>query len=82
MVQSRTQPLASLGLLGTTGILKFANGRVYAIKAGGYVPSLAHGMAQPDAVAGAITDVVTKFMNSQQPTQEAIKALAQAAKTK
>jgi hypothetical protein len=26
---------ASLGLLGSTGILKFANGRVYAIKAGG-----------------------------------------------
>jgi glucose/mannose transport system substrate-binding protein len=53
-----------------------------AIKAGGYVPSLAHGMAQPDAVAGAITDVVTKFMNSQQSTQDAVKALAQAAKTK
>ncbi|MEA3118359.1 MAG: glucose/mannose transport system substrate-binding protein [Paraburkholderia sp.] len=53
-----------------------------AIKTGGYVPSLAHGMAQPDAVAGAITDVVTKFMNSQQSTQEAVKALAQAAKTK
>jgi glucose/mannose transport system substrate-binding protein len=53
-----------------------------AIKAGGYVPSLAHGMAQPDAVAGAITDVVTKFMNSNQSTQDAVAALAKAAKTK
>ncbi|GLU30379.1 ABC transporter substrate-binding protein [Trinickia caryophylli] len=53
-----------------------------AIKSGGYVPSLAHGMAQPDATAGAITDVVTKFMNSSQSSQDAVKALAQAAKTK
>ena len=53
-----------------------------AIKAGGYVPSLAHGMAQPDAAAGAITDVVTKFMNSNESTQDAVAALAKAAKTK
>ncbi len=53
-----------------------------AIKAGGYVPSLAHGMAQPDAVAGAITDVVTKFMNSTQDSKSAVEALAKAAKTK
>ncbi|PTB20558.1 sugar ABC transporter substrate-binding protein [Trinickia symbiotica] len=53
-----------------------------ALKAGGYVPSLAHGMAQSDAVAGAITDVVTKFMNSNESTDDAIKALANAAKTK
>jgi len=53
-----------------------------AIKSGGYVPSLAHGMAQPDAVAGAITDVVTKFMNSQESSADAVKALANAAKTK
>lgn len=53
-----------------------------AIKSGGYVPSLAHGMAQSDAVAGAITDVVTKFMNSQQSSADAVKALASAAKTK
>jgi glucose/mannose transport system substrate-binding protein len=53
-----------------------------AIKSGGYVPSLAHGMAQSDAVAGAITDVVTKFMNSQQSSADAVKALANAAKTK
>jgi glucose/mannose transport system substrate-binding protein len=53
-----------------------------AIKAGGYVPSLAHGMAQPDATAGAITDVVTKFMNSNQDSKSAVEALAKAAKTK
>ena len=53
-----------------------------AIKNGGYVPSLAHGMAQSDAVAGAITDVVTKFMNSTQDSKTAVQALASAAKTK
>ncbi|PCE27965.1 sugar ABC transporter substrate-binding protein [Paraburkholderia acidicola] len=53
-----------------------------AIKAGGYVPSLAHGMAQADATAGAITDVVTKFMNSTQDSKSAVDALAKAAKTK
>src|SRR5579863_5432932 len=53
-----------------------------AIKGGGYVPSLAHGMAQPDATAGAITDVVTKFMNSDQDSKSAVAALAKAAQTK
>ena len=53
-----------------------------AIKAGGYLPSLAHGMAQRDATAGAITDVVTKFMNSTQDSKSAVEALARAAKTK
>jgi glucose/mannose transport system substrate-binding protein len=53
-----------------------------AIKAGGYVPSLAHGMAQGDATAGAMSDVVTKFMNSNQSSQDAVAALAKAAKTK
>ncbi|WP_296650530.1 ABC transporter substrate-binding protein [Paraburkholderia sp.] len=53
-----------------------------AIKVGGYVPSLAHGMAQPDATAGAITDVVTKFMNSNQDSKSAVAALAKAAQTK
>ncbi len=50
-----------------------------AIKSGGYVPSLAHGMAQGDATAGAIYDVVTKFMNSQQDAKSALAALARAA---
>lgn len=53
-----------------------------AIKAGGYVPSLAHGMAQGDATAGAMSDVVTKFMNSNESSQDAVAALARAAKTK
>ncbi|AOI69728.1 sugar ABC transporter substrate-binding protein [Burkholderia ubonensis] len=53
-----------------------------AIKSGGFVPSLAHGMAQGDATAGAITDVVTKFMNSQQDSKSAVAALAKAAKVK
>ena len=53
-----------------------------ALKSGGYVPSLAHGMAQGDATAGAITDVVTKFMNSTQDSKSAVAALANAAKTK
>lgn len=53
-----------------------------AIKSGGYVPSLAHGMAQGDATAGAMTDVVTKFMNSTQDSKSAVAALANAAKTK
>jgi glucose/mannose transport system substrate-binding protein len=53
-----------------------------AIKAGGYVPSLAHGMAQPDATAGAITDVVTKFMNSNEDAKTAVQELAKAAQTK
>jgi glucose/mannose transport system substrate-binding protein len=53
-----------------------------AIKAGGYVPSLAHSMAQPDAIAGAMTDVVTKFVNSNQDSKSAVAALAKAAGTK
>jgi len=53
-----------------------------ALKSGGYVPSLAHGMAQGDAVAGAISDVVTKFMNSNEDTKTALEELAKAAKTK
>jgi len=46
------------------------------------VPSLAHGMAQGDATAGAMSDVVTKFMNSNESSQDAVAALAKAAKTK
>ncbi len=53
-----------------------------AIKQGGFVPSLAHGMAQRDATAGAITDVVTKFMNSSQDSKSAVAALVRAAKVK
>lgn len=53
-----------------------------AIKDGGYVPSLAHGMAQSGATSGAISDVVTKFMNSNEDTKTALEELAKAAKTK
>jgi glucose/mannose transport system substrate-binding protein len=53
-----------------------------AIKGNAFEPSLAHGMAQSDAVAGAITDVVTRFMNSNQDSKSAVQALANAAKTK
>jgi glucose/mannose transport system substrate-binding protein len=53
-----------------------------ALKSGGYVPSLAHGMAQNDAVAGAISDVVTKFMNSNEDAKTAMQDLVKAAKTK
>jgi hypothetical protein len=35
-INSAKTTSASLGLLGTAGVLKFANGRVYAIKASGY----------------------------------------------
>nr|WP_277183098.1 ABC transporter substrate-binding protein [Caballeronia sp. BR00000012568055] len=51
-----------------------------AIKANTIVPSLAQGMAQSEAVAGAMTDVVTKFMHSQQDSKSAVQALAAAAK--
>ncbi|MCY0385926.1 ABC transporter substrate-binding protein [Robbsia sp. Bb-Pol-6] len=53
-----------------------------AIKGGAFVPSLAHGMAQLDATAGAMTDVVTHFMNSTQDSKSAAADLARAAKTK
>jgi glucose/mannose transport system substrate-binding protein len=51
-----------------------------AIKANTIVPSLAQGMAQSEAVAGAMTDVVTKFMHSTQDSKSAVQALAAAAK--
>ncbi|MGU7773773.1 ABC transporter substrate-binding protein [Burkholderia sp. MR1-5-21] len=53
-----------------------------AIKANTIVPSLAQGMAQSEAVAGAVTDVVTKFMHSNQDSRSAVQALASAAKVK
>ncbi|KWZ43050.1 sugar ABC transporter substrate-binding protein [Burkholderia savannae] len=53
-----------------------------AIAGNGYVPSLSGSMAQSDAIAGAITDVVTTFMNSNQDSKRAVQALAKAAKTK
>src|SRR5450830_950618 len=51
-------------------------------KAGSFVPSFAHGMAIDSAKAGAIQDVIAKFMNSNMTSQAAVQALAKAAKTK
>ncbi len=50
-----------------------------AIQHASYLPSLAHGMAQSEAIAGAISDVVTKFMNSNQDAKTAVEELARAA---
>ncbi|MFZ6771841.1 ABC transporter substrate-binding protein [Undibacterium sp. SXout7W] len=51
-------------------------------KSGGLVPSFAHGMAIDSAKAGAIQDVIAKFMNSNMTSQAATQALAKAAKAK
>lgn len=51
-------------------------------KTSGLVPSFAHGMAIDSAKAGAIQDVIAKFMNSNMAPQAAVLALAKAAKTK
>jgi glucose/mannose transport system substrate-binding protein len=53
-----------------------------ALKNGSYLPSLAHGMAQSEAISGAMTDAVTQFMNSNESVQTALENLAQAAKTR
>ncbi|NHZ77837.1 extracellular solute-binding protein [Massilia sp. CCM 8695] len=50
-------------------------------KGNALLPSLAHGMALDSAKAGAIQDVVAKFMNSAMTPQAAVQALAKAAKT-
>ena len=49
-------------------------------KAGTLVPSYAHGMAARGDVAGAITDVVTAFFNSNQSAEEGAKKIAAAIK--
>ncbi len=51
-----------------------------AIRHNSYLPSLAHGMAQSEAVAGAISDVVTHFINSDQDAKTAVRELARVAK--
>ena len=51
-------------------------------KAGTLVPSFAHGMAIDSAKAGAIQDVVARFMNSTMTSQAAAQALVKAAKAK
>ena len=51
-------------------------------KAGGLVPSFAHGMALQSSTQGALVDVIAKFMNSSMSSKDAVTALAKAAKTK
>src|SRR6056300_1267167 len=51
-----------------------------ASKAGGLMPSYAHGMALKGAQSGAITDVVTEHFNSDMSSQDAAKKLAAAVK--
>lgn len=52
-------------------------------KTGSLVPSIAHGMAVPPAVEGAMKDVVSQFWNSDKMTaKDAMAKLASAAKTK
>jgi glucose/mannose transport system substrate-binding protein len=52
-----------------------------ATKANTVVPSLAQGMAQPEAMQGALTDVVTNFVNSKEDSKTAVQKLAKAAKS-
>jgi glucose/mannose transport system substrate-binding protein len=52
-------------------------------KTGALVPSIAHGMAVPPAVEGAMKDVVSQFWNTDKMTaKDAMAKLASAAKTK
>jgi glucose/mannose transport system substrate-binding protein len=52
-------------------------------KGGGLVPSVAHGMAIPSAVEGAIKDVVSQFWNTDKMTaQDAMAKIVSAAKTR
>lgn len=44
------------------------------------LPSMAHQMAVPDAIKGAISDVVTNFYNSKMSSSKAVKALAKSVK--
>ena len=52
------------------------------LKTGSFVPSFAFGMVQSDATLGAVTDAVTKFMNSDETVSQGIQSLATAAKVK
>ena len=60
-----------------------ANDFVSTSKAGSLVPSIAHGMAVPSAVEGAIKDVVSQYWNDDKATAAAtMDKLVAAAKTK
>ena len=49
-------------------------------QSGGLVPSIAHGMAVPAAIAGALQDVVTRFFNNGISPRQATNMLAAAAR--
>lgn len=61
--------------------IKSMNDMEASSKGNALVPSFAHGMAISSAKAGAIQDVIAKFMNSTMTSQDAVTALAKAAKT-
>ncbi|PRC94972.1 ABC transporter substrate-binding protein [Solimicrobium silvestre] len=61
--------------------IKSMNDMEASSKSNELVPSFAHGMAIDSAKAGAIQDVIAKFMNSTMTSQAAVQALAKAAKT-
>jgi glucose/mannose transport system substrate-binding protein len=52
--------------------------RDIAVKNNTMLPSMAHGHAASASVKGAVYDVVTKFFNSDQSSDDAVKALVQA----
>jgi glucose/mannose transport system substrate-binding protein len=52
------------------------------LKSGSFFPSLAFGELQSPQTAGAITDAVTTFMNSNEDAKEGVRKLAAAAKVK
>ncbi|WP_404990126.1 ABC transporter substrate-binding protein [Caballeronia sp. LZ065] len=52
------------------------------LKSGSFFPSLAFGELQSPVTAGAITDVVTTFMNSNEDAKEGVRKLAAAAQVK
>ncbi len=60
--------------------VKSMDDMIAASKAGTLLPSMAHQMAIPDAIKGAIVDVVTNFYNSDMSSDKAVKDLVTAVK--
>ncbi|WP_416047285.1 ABC transporter substrate-binding protein [Cupriavidus basilensis] len=52
------------------------------LKANALLPSFAHKMAMSSAAEGAVTDVISQFMNSNMTPQKAAERIAKAARTK
>lgn len=57
---------------------KSSNDMQGASRANGLVPAMNQGI--PEAMLGAVRDVVTRFLNSDQDSQSAVQALARAAR--